>query len=156
MTTKRKRPAGGQGFGRSATGTSLLAAATLAPLASPASLDHTLAMHCTCHALPSRIGREWATFAGQDLGHGCELHPEHVERFEALQDLLSEVAVLEGGNLVFGVPSRWLAGLVRRFRCTSGHVSASDDPQTIVAGACPECLAPLALTFPEDVSDGCR
>jgi hypothetical protein len=116
---------------------------------------------CACHELPTRLGIELGRQASMTIARRCETHGAgmaplgsvQLERFDALQDLLSELAVLEGGPLLFGVPTRWFESRALRFRCPNGHVSESDDPQTIVVGNCPACVAPVALTFPEDVDD---
>ena len=112
-------------------------------------------VRCTCFQVPSRLGVELGKQIGMAIARRCERHPSAThpsdEAFEALQDLLSDLAVLEGGAMLFGISVRWFEAL--RFRCSAGHVHVSDDPQSLVFGNCPVCLAPVALTFPEDVDD---
>jgi hypothetical protein len=113
-------------------------------------------LNCACHLVPSRIGIAWALAAG--LPALCSGHVDDVTRarFDAVQDLLVELGQFEPGPFFSGLPSRWFLGPVLRFRCGRGHVHSSTDSSKVVAGACPICHDPVALTFPEDFSDPCQ
>lgn len=104
---------------------------------------------CPCRLVPSRIGIAWAKLASLPP---CDAHVDVDTRqgFDALQDRLEASGRQEGGPLFSGVPRRWFEGPTLRFRCIHGHVHNSTDAKSIVAGECPTCAAPVALTFPED------
>lgn len=113
-------------------------------------------LNCACHLVPSRIGIEWAR-AGR-LPVLCPGHasPETRQRFEHLERFLVELGRLEPGPRFSSLPSRWFLGPSLRFRCSNGHVHSSTDTSKVVAGECPACGDPIALTFPEDTSDPCQ
>lgn len=103
--------------------------------------------------VPSRIGIVWAKLAFLPPLVSENIEPDVCARFEAVQDLLVEFGRLESGPFFSGLPSRWFVGPVLRFRCGRGHVHGSADSSKVVAGECPICHEPVALTFPEDFSD---
>jgi hypothetical protein len=111
---------------------------------------------CPSCLVPSRIGILWSRLAF--LPPPCRGHvsADIRERFDAAQDLLVELGQLERGPFFTGLPARWFVGPVQRFRCGRGHVHTSTDSSKVVAGECPICHEPIALTFPEDVSDPCQ
>lgn len=105
---------------------------------------------CPCRLVPSRIGVLWAKLAFLPTFE-ARVDPETRQRFDALQDAQEAIGRQEPGPFFSGLPCRWFTGPTLRFRCINGHVHVSTDPGKVVAGECPVCSAPVALTFPEDV-----
>jgi len=104
---------------------------------------------CPCRLVPSRIGIAWAKLAFLPAFE-AHVDPETRRRFDALQDSREAIGRQEPGPFFSGLPSRWFTGPTLRFRCINGHVHTSTDAKKIVAGECPVCSSPVALTFPED------
>lgn len=104
---------------------------------------------CPSCLVPSRTGVAWAHTARLTLCSG-HVSDDVLERFEEVQDTLVAIGQLEPGPFFSGLPERWFMGPQFWFRCGNGHVHTSCDPSGIVAGTCPECSEPIALTFPED------
>lgn len=107
---------------------------------------------CPSCLVPSRTGVAWAHTAGLTLCSG-HVNDDVRKRFEDVQDRLVAIGQLEPGPFLSGLPSRWFMGPLFWLRCGNGHVHTSNDPSCIVAGRCPTCGEPIALTFSED-SDG--
>lgn len=104
---------------------------------------------CPCRLVPSRIGIAWARLAFLPAFEARVDH-ETRQRFDALQDAIERIGRQEPGPFFSGLPCRWFKGPTLRFRCIHGHVHDSTDAKDIVAGECPICSAPIALTFTED------
>lgn len=72
-------------------------------------------------------------------------------RLEQLRNDLKVIAIAEGGPLFMGWPDRWWDTFLRR--CTNDHVrSMTLKSEALGRDACPAagCMAPVAMTFPED------
>lgn len=61
----------------------------------------------------------------------------------------------EGGPLFMGIPDRWYEAPGPKFRCLNGHVSTCVLRSEQRGDLCLDsrCMAPLIMTFPEDVDD---
>lgn len=67
----------------------------------------------------------------------------------ALQLELLRIGTLEGGEMWFGLPSRWIDN--PHWRCRNDHVSRRYlKSEAKGYNACLECYEPVFLTFPED------